>query len=476
MSHRGSVTSHRGSVASSGSNPALIEKILHRGWLWKHGGRVRNWKKRYFILRTSGRLTYYSTEADAESNTGALGIVDIHKALYVTRRVKDVEDSNWPEAAPVDVCFTIITNDRNYGVYAEDPKEADAWVRRLQDVRGGVDKSDISVEQQTDVPAPRRQSMSSHMTNFCMRYKILDLSPKLQLMWMKWNNVGQRALKALADHFGIVEEITMHCDAGSMYDRLPTNRRTRIGEYIFADYMDELRYNLCKEFGDDDMAKKAFRSAFSKRKIKVEMTDEDSIAPSTTKLVDGILCLTLNASKFGSGIHLAGTGLAAMVEITEEESLSGHSITGMRVGAAASILQAMPALEKATSDLRAKLPGKPKVEFRCDYKAVHAAMETLDGSMATNLGGSIIRPIIIRLVTDLTSYVTKAEAEVVERIAGGSGELIIIFNIASSPQEHDPDINLDGDGHIIVTGSVKKIVEMNMYDRPPAFRLKEIFV
>ena len=456
------------------ADQSQVARVLHRGWLWKHGGRVRNWKRRYFVLTTAGRLTYYSQESDAETNSGALGIVDVHKALYVTRRVKDEEESSWPESVPVNVCFTIITNDRNYGVYSEEVKDADEWVRKLHDVRGDQDKSDILVEQQVEVQ-PRRQSMSSHMANFCMRYKMLDLSPKLQMMWMKWNNVGQRALKALADHFGIVEEITMHCDAGDMYKRLPSNRRTRIGEYVFADYMDELRYNLVTDFGDKEITKKAFAKAFEKRKIKVEMTDEDFGQANSTNLVDGVLVLKISSAKFGNGIHLAGKGLAATIEVQEEEELSGFSVTGMCAGAALDILQAMPALEKASRDLQAKLPGNPKVEFRCNYKAVQTAIETLDGSMAKKLGSTVIRPLIVRLLADLASFVSKADAEVAERVAGESGELTIVFDVGS-PDGNDPGLVISSDGHIVVTSSVRRIVEMKMYDRPPGFKVEELFV
>jgi len=34
--------------------------VLKEGWLWKQGGRVKNWKRRWFII-TDGCLFYFET-------------------------------------------------------------------------------------------------------------------------------------------------------------------------------------------------------------------------------------------------------------------------------------------------------------------------------------------------------------------------------------------------------------------------------
>eukprot|EP00117_Sycon_ciliatum_P030042 scpid66550/ scgid23783/ len=459
------------------SSQSQVVGIIHKGWLWKHGGRVRNWKRRFFVLTTTGRLTYYDKESDAESGTGALGIIDIQKALYVTRRVKEEEPGAWPDAAPVNVCFTIITNDRNYGVYSEQDKDADSWVKVLQMVRGDVDKSDITVEQasQTQQAPQRRSSMSSHMANFCQRYKLMELSPKLQMMWLKWNNVGQRALKAMADHFGIVEEIMVACDAGDMYKRLPTNRRTRVGEYVFADYMDEIRYNVCKEFGDEDVAKAAFRAAFGKRKIKVEMKDGDSLTPNTVELVDGVIVLTVYTARFGGGIHLAGQGLTRDVLIQEQEEVCGASVEGMTVETYVDIARHLPALEKASAELQAKLPRNPSVKFLCNYRQIQSTMADIDSSIATQPGSAIIQPIIVRLITDLMAFIGRASPETVERIAGESSDLVLAFKIGLPEGDDDPAIELNADGHVVIVVTGKKLVEISQYTRPPNFNLEKVF-
>ena len=465
------------SVSSTAPQSSQAGQVawVHRGWLWKHGGRVKTWKRRYFVLDGAGRLTYYSQESEAEAATGALGIIDIHKALYVTARVKGEDDGAWPESVPVQVCFTIITNDRNYGIYAEDEKSAVAWVKQLQAVRGGVDTSDILVEAQEAQPQPaRRQSMSSHMAAFCQRYKMFDLSPKLQMMWLKWNNVGERALKALKDHFDIVDEITMQCDAGGMYRRLPTNRRNRIGEHVFADYMDELRHNLCTEFGSDEILKQSFRKAFSERKIKVELSDEENLLPNTAKFADGCLHLTIFIGKFGSGIHLAGKGLVSEVTIAQEDAeVSGSSVAGVRANIVAGIVREMPALQRATADLQKKLPGQPKVKFLCDFKDTIEKVADLDREKSEDIGAVVIPSIAVRFVTELTAYVSRAGEEVGDRIAGESGALELVFKVGEA-ESSDPQVELNSDGQLVVLVSAKKLLEMHLYDRTHTYNFEEV--
>jgi len=34
--------------------------IVHEGWATKQGAKVRNWKRRYFVLRKDNTLSYYA--------------------------------------------------------------------------------------------------------------------------------------------------------------------------------------------------------------------------------------------------------------------------------------------------------------------------------------------------------------------------------------------------------------------------------
>lgn len=39
--------------------------IVKQGWLYKRGEHIKNWRARYFILRTDGSLVGYKTRPDA---------------------------------------------------------------------------------------------------------------------------------------------------------------------------------------------------------------------------------------------------------------------------------------------------------------------------------------------------------------------------------------------------------------------------
>lgn len=36
---------------------------IHSGWMTKQGGLIKNWKKRWFVLRSTGALDYYLDKA-----------------------------------------------------------------------------------------------------------------------------------------------------------------------------------------------------------------------------------------------------------------------------------------------------------------------------------------------------------------------------------------------------------------------------
>lgn len=50
-----------GSSTSSGNQSSVIVK---QGWLYKRGEHIKNWRARYFILKTDGSLVGYKTRPD----------------------------------------------------------------------------------------------------------------------------------------------------------------------------------------------------------------------------------------------------------------------------------------------------------------------------------------------------------------------------------------------------------------------------
>ncbi|CAF3880776.1 unnamed protein product [Rotaria sp. Silwood2] len=57
--------------------------IIKEGWLWKQGGRVRQWKRRWFII-TDGFLFYYESRTEVDNPRGIIPLIDIG--------VREIED------------------------------------------------------------------------------------------------------------------------------------------------------------------------------------------------------------------------------------------------------------------------------------------------------------------------------------------------------------------------------------------------
>ncbi|CAF4622546.1 unnamed protein product [Rotaria sp. Silwood1] len=50
--------------------------IIKDGWLWKQGGRVRNWKRRWFVI-TDGCLFYFESRTEVDIPRGVIPLVDV---------------------------------------------------------------------------------------------------------------------------------------------------------------------------------------------------------------------------------------------------------------------------------------------------------------------------------------------------------------------------------------------------------------
>lgn len=56
--------SQSGGTASSGSpSPTIIKQ----GWLYKRGEHIKNWRSRYFILRSDGTLVGYKNHPESSA-------------------------------------------------------------------------------------------------------------------------------------------------------------------------------------------------------------------------------------------------------------------------------------------------------------------------------------------------------------------------------------------------------------------------
>lgn len=53
----------------SGSIDVASRQIVKEGWLYKRGEHIKNWRSRYFILRSDGSLVGYKNRPDAQVPT-----------------------------------------------------------------------------------------------------------------------------------------------------------------------------------------------------------------------------------------------------------------------------------------------------------------------------------------------------------------------------------------------------------------------
>eukprot|EP00742_Colponemidia_sp_Colp-10_P000606 GILJ01000662.1.p1 GENE.GILJ01000662.1~~GILJ01000662.1.p1 ORF type:complete len:128 (-),score=12.14 GILJ01000662.1:137-520(-) len=94
--------------------PTLPQK---EGYLTKQGGFVKNWKRRYFVLRDNV-ITYFKTP----TSTSPQGIIPLDQCLAV----KSADDV-------INKCCSFIVSipGRTYYILAESDEERDEWIRAV---------------------------------------------------------------------------------------------------------------------------------------------------------------------------------------------------------------------------------------------------------------------------------------------------------------------------------------------------------
>lgn len=101
----------------------LSETTVKSGYLYKRGEKRKNWKKRWFVLR-SAKLYYYKNEKEYQL-LRFIDMTEVHTIAPV-------------ELKKVEHCFGISTSKRQYYVRATTEKEMQSWVEALRDVREQV--------------------------------------------------------------------------------------------------------------------------------------------------------------------------------------------------------------------------------------------------------------------------------------------------------------------------------------------------
>jgi hypothetical protein len=101
----------------------ISETTVKSGYLYKRGEKRKNWKKRWFVLR-SAKLYYYKNEKEYQL-LRFIDMAEVHTIAAV-------------ELKKAEHCFGISTSKRQYYVRASTSKEMQQWVDALRDVREQV--------------------------------------------------------------------------------------------------------------------------------------------------------------------------------------------------------------------------------------------------------------------------------------------------------------------------------------------------
>jgi len=96
--------------------------IIKQGWLTKEGGKVKSWKKRWFVLTAPSTLTYHAKKGgEKKGNISLKDCGPIQESTY-----KDKKN-----------CFVIVTPKRTYYFMAESSDAVKSWLEVLNAAREG---------------------------------------------------------------------------------------------------------------------------------------------------------------------------------------------------------------------------------------------------------------------------------------------------------------------------------------------------
>lgn len=108
-------------------NESVNSNIIHQGWLYKEGGSVKSWKKRWFVLKKN-KLSYY-TDTDCKDLKGsiALSVATVKEAPKFESKSKKVPDERYSWF------FEIVVSKRVYLISASSESERNKWIDAIKE-------------------------------------------------------------------------------------------------------------------------------------------------------------------------------------------------------------------------------------------------------------------------------------------------------------------------------------------------------
>ncbi|EGD80630.1 hypothetical protein PTSG_01218 [Salpingoeca rosetta] len=144
-----------GTCCSSTPPQMNMEKdlyVVHQGFLTKRGKNVKNWKRRWFVLKSNGSMSYHKLQVAPEEHTElprAAGVFVVDTACTILPREELKVAIDWGDAAP-NTGLCIRTEARDFYLTASNASERKIWMQRLRSVRDltrrklGAGKNNVS--------------------------------------------------------------------------------------------------------------------------------------------------------------------------------------------------------------------------------------------------------------------------------------------------------------------------------------------
>lgn len=116
---------------------------IHSGTLTKMGGNIKNWNKRWMILRSNHTLQYYKEPSKPAKGTISLNDINFNVA------VGDKSSCNWPKNCNVDYSLVLTTTSRTYYMFADTELEAEQWYTQFkkyaEEAGKGAERSSVKM-------------------------------------------------------------------------------------------------------------------------------------------------------------------------------------------------------------------------------------------------------------------------------------------------------------------------------------------
>lgn len=112
---------------TSGGAPSGIQEVYRTGWLYKQGQKVKNWKKRWFVLKDN-KLTYYSGKNE-KTPKGSIALslaVPKDGAHEAGTSIKGLSDHTYTYT------FEIVVTGRVYYIAATSEMETKEWISAIR--------------------------------------------------------------------------------------------------------------------------------------------------------------------------------------------------------------------------------------------------------------------------------------------------------------------------------------------------------